>query len=47
MKLKFCKTNFGITFPLAEKTNVIGNNSHPFYKWAKRILNKQYQMEFS
>ena len=32
----FCETNFGITFPLAEKTNVIGNNSHPFYKWAKR-----------
>ena len=31
----FCKTNFNITFPLTEKTNVIGNNSHPFYKWAK------------
>tara|TARA_B100000941_G_scaffold283434_1_gene252964 strand:+ start:503 stop:1036 length:534 start_codon:yes stop_codon:yes gene_type:complete len=32
----FCETNFGISFPLTEKINVIGNNSHPFYKWAKR-----------
>ena len=31
----FCKTNFGITFPMTEKINVIGANSHPFYKWAK------------
>ena len=29
------KANFGITFPMTEKINVIGNNSHPFYKWAK------------
>ena len=32
----FCETNFGITFPMTEKTNVIGGNSHPFYKWAKK-----------
>jgi len=31
----FCETNFGITFPMTEKINVIGSNSHPFYKWAK------------
>ena len=31
----FCETNFGITFPMTEKINVIGKNSHPFYKWAK------------
>ncbi len=31
----FCETYFGITFPMTEKTNVIGTNSHPFYKWAK------------
>tara|TARA_B100000575_G_C23130086_1_gene655412 strand:- start:863 stop:1408 length:546 start_codon:yes stop_codon:yes gene_type:complete len=30
----FCETNFGINFPLAEKTDVIGSNAHPFYKWA-------------
>ena len=32
----FCQTNFGITFPMTEKINVIGANSHPFYKWAKK-----------
>ncbi len=32
----FCETNFGITFPLTEKMSVIGNDSHPFYKWAKK-----------
>ena len=31
----FCETNFGISFPLTEKTNVIGKDAHPFYKWAK------------
>lgn len=33
---KFCESNFGISFPLTEKTNVIGTNAHPFYKWAKK-----------
>ena len=33
---EFCETNFGITFPMTEKINVIGNNSHTFYKWAKK-----------
>ena len=33
---EFCETNFGITFPMTEKINVIGNNSHPFYKWARK-----------
>ncbi len=32
----FCETNFGISFPMTEKINVIGANAHPFYKWAKR-----------
>ena len=31
----FCETNFGINFPISEKTDVIGSNAHPFYKWAK------------
>ena len=31
----FCETNFDISFPMSEKTNVIGNNSHPFFNWAK------------
>ena len=33
---KFCETNFGVNFPMTEKMDVIGNNAHPFYKWAKK-----------
>jgi len=31
----FCETNFNISFPMTEKVDVIGNNAHPFFKWAK------------
>ncbi len=31
----FCDTNFGISFPMTEKVNVIGSKSHPFFKWAR------------
>ena len=37
---KFCELNFGINFPLTEKTNVIGDKSHPFFKWAKENYGK-------
>ena len=31
----FCESNFNISFPMTEKTNVIGKKSHPFFNWAK------------
>jgi len=31
----FCEQNFNINFPMTEKINVLGNDAHPFYKWAK------------
>ena len=31
----FCETNFNIDFPMTEKMDVIGKNSHPFFTWAK------------
>ena len=31
----FCEANFNINFPMTEKIDVIGNNAHPFFKWAK------------
>jgi glutathione peroxidase len=30
----FCKINYGVTFPLADKTVVKGDKADPFYKWA-------------
>ncbi|MCX7324634.1 MAG: glutathione peroxidase [Hyphomicrobiales bacterium] len=34
--LGFCSQRFGVTFPLAAKTTVIGEDAHPFYRWAAR-----------
>jgi glutathione peroxidase len=31
----FCETNFNITFPIVEKTDVKGKNAHPIFIWAK------------
>jgi glutathione peroxidase len=30
----FCKINYGVTFPLADKTVVKGSDAIPLYKWA-------------
>ena len=34
----FCKLNYGVTFPMATKQVVTGDNAHPFYIWAKKTL---------
>ena len=31
----FCETNFNITFPITDKVDVKGINSHEIFKWAK------------
>lgn len=31
---EFCTSQFNITFPVVKKVDVIGDNAHPFYKWA-------------
>ena len=31
----FCESKFGITFPMTEKVSVKGENTHPFYIWAR------------
>ena len=32
---EFCRTTYGIDFPMAAKVDVKGDDAHPFYKWAK------------
>lgn len=34
----FCRVNYGVTFPMTEKTVVSGTHAHPFYIWAYQIL---------
>lgn len=29
----FCKTTYGVTFPMMSKVDVVGNDMHPIYKW--------------
>ncbi len=29
----FCKINYGVTFPLAAKVNILGSEIHPLYRW--------------
>lgn len=35
---KFCKYNYGLSFPVARKEVVSGDNAHPFYLQAKKTL---------
>jgi glutathione peroxidase len=30
---QFCKARYGVTFPLASKVDVVGDNTHPLFKW--------------
>lgn len=35
---EFCTLNYGVTFPMAGKTDVVGEHRHPFYAWAESQL---------
>lgn len=35
---EFCTLNYGVTFPMAAKTEVVGEARHPFYAWAETQL---------
>ncbi len=35
---EFCTLNYGVTFPMAAKTDVVGESRHPFYAWAETQL---------
>jgi len=32
--LNHCQRQYGVSFPLTERTAVVGPNAHPFYQWA-------------
>ncbi len=34
----FCALNYGVTFPMTGKTDVVGEHAHPFYQWARAQL---------
>lgn len=38
---EFCEINYGVDFPLAEKSKVIGDDAHPLYVWLKEKLGRE------
>lgn len=37
----FCKKNYGVTFPMAEKVSVTGEDAHPLFKYLAEEATKQ------
>src|ERR1043165_6855038 len=37
---EFCKKNYGVTFPMAEKVSVKGDDLHPLFKWLVQQSNE-------
>jgi glutathione peroxidase len=34
----FCDSNYGVSFPMTAKQKVVGDDAHPFYRWAVEKL---------
>ncbi len=39
--LEFCRSSYGVSFPLTAKVPVKGTDAHPFYKWAAGVLGER------
>ena len=39
--MAFCKKNYGVTFPMAAKISVKGNDTAPIYKYLKEEAKKK------
>lgn len=37
---QFCQTNYGVTFPMLSKIEVVGAQQHPLYQWLEAEVNK-------
>lgn len=35
---EFCTLNFGVTFPMAGRSHVLGDDAHPLYAWAREQM---------
>ncbi|MGM0580419.1 MAG: glutathione peroxidase [Bacteroidota bacterium] len=43
---QFCEKNYGVTFPMFSKLEVIGNNQHPLFKFLKEQTGKEPTWNF-
>lgn len=44
--LNHCRGKYGVSFPLTERTAVVGPNAHPFYQWAAEQSGSQPKWNF-
>ena len=44
---RFCEINYGVTFPLTEKTTVKGPDAHPFYALASDVLGAEARPQWN
>ena len=44
---QFCRANYGVTFPMSAKYDVVGPQAHPFYKWASAKLGPSAQPQWN
>lgn len=43
----FCEKNYGVTFQMMEKIDVIGKNAHPLYQWLEKASGASPKWNFS
>jgi glutathione peroxidase len=43
---QFCEKNYGVTFPMFSKMEVVGNNQHPLFKFLKEQTGKEPTWNF-
>jgi glutathione peroxidase len=42
---EFCSLNYGVTFPMFSRAEVNGKNAHPFFKYLKKKITRDYGRE--
>lgn len=42
----FCQKNYGVTFPMMEKVNVLGADKHPLFSWLEDEVGHQVKWNF-
>lgn len=43
---QFCQLNYGVTFPMAEKIHVRGEDAHPIFKWLQAETDTSVKWNF-
>jgi len=42
----FCQKNYGVTFPMMEKVNILGENKHPLFAWLEEEVGQEVKWNF-